>query len=136
MNDASRARPPALPISREVMEKGRLVHPSFTLNDLVDRVHGVAWDHEQLGGKYRRYLDAVWDSDAVEGAQAIDNVEAARVLREVAAGVPGCEDVAKKNLATLVRSLAVVTRRLGIARQQRRDQVGGETVRPSTNDQE
>ena len=119
-----RARPTPLPATRQDMiaqRKGEMIR---TLNDHVEDAHLALYDNEQ----YQRFLDAVYDEDAVEGSLAADNLEAARMIREHAREGNRDAYVADKKLATLSKALGVVLRRYGMSRKERSRMIDGETV--------
>jgi hypothetical protein len=97
-----------------------------TLNDYVEDVHRALWDSSE---KYRDYLEAVYDEDAIEGSLAVDDVFAAMLIRDGAQNIPG-SPVADKNISTIKRSLQVVLRRYHADRKRRKNTVGGEYVPP------
>jgi hypothetical protein len=94
------------------------------LNDDVDRIHVILWDNPD----YRRFHDAVFDSDAVEGSLAADNYQAAGMIREYARQHDEFHYIGRKNLTTLVKSMNVVLRRYHMSRQERATTVQGEAV--------
>lgn len=115
--------PHPLPITKEELEAHRKVFHQPTLNDVVHEYHIILWDDPQ----YRRYLEAVYDEDAVEGSLAIDNGEAARMIRERAVASSD-QRLASKKLATIAKALGVVLRRYGISRRERAREVAGQIV--------
>ena len=68
--------------------------------------------------KFNRYLQAVYDEQAVEGSLAADNIGAAIMIREKAIelGLP----LADEKWATISKSLGVVLRRYGLSRKERK----------------
>jgi len=107
----------------------RKIKSERTLNDHVEDVHVALYDDSS---EYRRLLEAVWDSDAVEGSLAIDNTLAAAMLRDKAKGISG-NPVGDKKLDTIVKSLTVVLRRYHNSRKERRHTVEGQFI-PMPND--
>src|SRR5262245_20440917 len=120
------ARPTPLPATIDDWE--RKIKHGLTLNDHVEAVHLQLWDDSP---EYRAFLEAVWDSDAVEGSLACDNHEAARLLREKAKTIDG-NPAGRKNIDTLKKSLGVVLNRYGNSRKDRRHTVHGQRV-PTDN---
>jgi hypothetical protein len=116
-------RPVQLPASIDEWE--RKIKTERTLNDHIEDLHLMLWNDSE---DYRRFLEAVWDSDAVEGSLAIDNVKAAELLREKARTIAG-HIVGTKKLDTIVKSLGVVLRRYEFSRKERRHTVEGKIVR-------
>lgn len=127
MNELKKLRPSPLPT--KIDDWDRKVKIDRTLNDYVEELHRGAWDEDE---SYRKFLEAVWDSDAVEGSLAGDNWEAATILRTRAQALPG-NPVATKKKDTIVKALGVVLRRYEFSRKERRHTVKGEVV---PNDQD
>jgi hypothetical protein len=125
--NAVQPRPAPLPV--KMKDWVRANKSSLTLNDHVEAIHQSLWD---TSDEYRAFLEAVWDSDAVEGSLAIDNTMAAMLIREKAAKVDG-NPVAHKRLDTIVKSLGVVLRRYQNSRKERRDTVAGTRVESLSN---
>src|SRR5262245_16368762 len=115
--------PHPLPITPEELEAHRKVFHQPTLNDVVHEYHIKLWSNP----KYRGFLDAVYDEDAVEGSLALDNGEAARMIRDIAITEED-KRLASKKLATIVKALNVVLRRYGISRKERAAEVAGQIV--------
>jgi hypothetical protein len=93
-----------------------------TLNDMVEDIHVRLYDKQD----YRDLLNAVWDSEAVEGSCSADNYSAANLIREEAKR--RTSGVMHKNLTTITRSLGVVLRRFNLDRKTRRHMVDGVVV--------
>ena len=123
-----RPAPNPLPVSVQDLEAMRKVFHQPTLNDRIDALHVQLWQNE----KYRQYLDAVYDEDAVEGSCATDNTFAAMMLREHAKTI-GDTYVSGKKVHTIVKALGVVLRRLQISRAERAREVAGQIVDMSNN---
>lgn len=122
-----RSRPTPLPAKMDDWE--RKIKSVRMLNDYVEDVHRALWDGDP---KYREFLEAVWDSDAVEGSLAIDNTMAAMMIREKAKDIDG-NPVGKKKLDTVVKALGVVLRRYEASRKERRHTIHGERVAADPN---
>lgn len=124
--DIARPSAPALPSTVEDLEKHRRVSPVRTLNDHVEDIHLILWPDP----KYRAFLEAVYDEQAVEGSLVADNLEAAQMIRLKAVELGNHYfDGLKK--ATISKALNVVMRRfdgLGGSRQERRNMVDGEII--------
>jgi len=90
-------------------------------NDLVDDIHCVLVIEND---DYRRYLQAVWNKQAVEGSLATDDIMAATMIRNKAKEMGS--ELANEELAAIVKALRVVLRRYGSSRKERRNMVGGE----------
>jgi hypothetical protein len=119
---ALKPRPEPLPTKIDDWE--RKIKSARMLNDYVEDVHRMLWDDSK---EYRDFLEAVWDSDAVEGSLAIDNVMAAEMIREKAKEIDG-NPVGTKKLDTIVKSLGVILRRYENSRKERRNTVQGVRV--------
>ena len=97
------------------------------LNDHVDTIHLQLFATEE---SYRKLLDAVYDEEAQEGSLAADNIMAAMAIRKYASNEKTSNVyVARKKLATIVKSLNVVLRRYHMSRKERAVSIGGEPVR-------
>jgi len=117
-----RVRPTPLPAKSDNWQ--RKIKSVRTLNDYVEDVHLALWDDSP---EYRQFLEAVWDSDAIEGSLSIDNTMAAIMLRDKAKNIEG-NPVDKKKLDTIVKALGIVLRRYEFSRRERRHTVKGVTV--------
>jgi len=101
----------------------------FNLNDAVaavaDRI--ITGDVGMEPEEWLKYLDAVDDSQAIEGTQALDDIEAARILRSVAvkAGYPR---IAEQKLDAVSKALKRVLKVRGLSRKDRRNMIGGQVV--------
>jgi hypothetical protein len=115
--------PHPLPITKEELEAHLKVFHEPTLNDVVHTYHVAMWDDPV----YRRFLEAVYDEDAVEGSLTLDNGEAARMIRERAKAADD-QRLGSKKLATISKALNVVLRRYGIGRKERAREVAGQIV--------
>jgi hypothetical protein len=116
-----------LPTTVEEFREWRQNATNRTLNDIVEELHLTLYRDE----KYRAFLDAVWDEQAVEGSLAADNIMAAQMLRELAKK-QGRIEAAGQKLSTLAKSLGVVLRRYDATRKLRRDMVGGQVYPDDT----
>jgi hypothetical protein len=94
-----------------------------TLNDDVDDIHLRLWEDPN----YRRYFDALWASDTIEGSFIADDIGAAVMIREYAKNNQ-FPFAARAKLHSIVRSLHVVCRRYAMSRRDRQRQVHGEAV--------
>jgi hypothetical protein len=116
-----------LPSNVEDFRERRALSAHRTLNDIVEEITLTLYRTE----KFRKYIDAVYDEQAVEGSLAADNIMAATMIRDEAKRL-GRPEAAEQKLATLSKSLGVVLRRYNASRKARRDMIGGEIV-PATN---
>jgi hypothetical protein len=119
----TRPAAPPLPATREAFVAQRKVKVKPTLNDRIEELHLALYENED----YQKYLEAVWDEQAVEGSLAADNYELAGMLRAEAArrNMAEVKDLKK---ATIAKALGVVLRRFGEDRPTRRHMVHGESV--------
>jgi hypothetical protein len=102
----------------------RKVKTMRTLNDQIEEIHLKLYE---TNPKYKDLLEAVWDSDAVEGSLSIDNTLAAQMLRQQAIDDHNA-DVSRRKLDTIVKCMGVVLRRYEFDRKTRRQTVHGERV--------
>lgn len=112
-----------LPSNVEDFRERRDIGGTRTLNDIVDEINLTLYRNE----KYRRYLDAVYDEQAVEGSLAADNIMAATMIRDEAKRL-GRPEAADQKLATISKALGVVLRRYKATRKARRNMVDGKIV--------
>ena len=120
-----------LPTNVEDFRERREIASARTLNDIVDEIVLTLYRNE----KFRRFLDAVYDEQAVEGSLAADNIMAATMIRDEAKRLSRPE-AADQKLATLSKSHGVVLRRYKATRKARRDMIGGKVVPPDENNGE
>lgn len=130
LEDENRAQALAVPFPRtqSQMLALRRIKARRSINDLFEDAYLVLIETDDT---YIRLLDAIYDSQAVEGSLSIDNMKAAERVRNYAIehNIPALKD---EKLATLVRVQGVVVRRYGMDRKHRRQTIGGEVV-PSTD---
>lgn len=94
------------------------------LNDEVDDINTRLWETPD----YRRWFEALWASDTIEGSFHDDDHEAARMIREYAKE-NHFPIAASAKIASIMRSLGVVHRRFtGMSRKERQQSVRGERV--------
>lgn len=117
----------APPLPDNLSEWQRAIKVERTLNDLVEDIHRMLVEDNELSDQYRKLLRAVYDAHAVEGSLAADNYEAARMIREKAVKI-GSSEVAQEKLAIISMALNVVLRRYNMSRKQRRQMLNGEVV--------
>jgi hypothetical protein len=122
MNDQSRLPGPPLPVTTSEWMDRRKTKAVRTLNDMVEEIHLRLVNNDD----YRKYLDAVWDEDAVEGSLSADNYELANLIR--AEAIKRESPIMDKKKATIAKALGVVLRRFGEDRKTRRNSVHGEYV--------
>lgn len=130
MSDRSLVSPVPLPSTRGDLAVLRKLKAKLKpLNDQVEEVF------EQLveDAKFNRYLQAVYDEQAVEGSLAADNIGAAIMIRERALELG--YSLADEKWATISKALGVVLRRYGLSRKERKNTVNGEVVRGDRDDE-
>jgi hypothetical protein len=118
-----RRAPPPLPTTTQDLLAQRRLKAKRTINDLVEDVIVRLWEDKA----FMKYVDAVYDSDTVEGSMEIDDTMAAIMIRETAKKM-GSEELAEKKLDVIVHAMRVVLRRYGQDRRERRNTIGGQVV--------
>src|SRR5262249_42013550 len=131
-NDSSiqRVAPPPLPTNPDDWIK-KIQHKK-SLNDMVDEVFDRLLNNKDIEKreKFVSFLDAVWDEQAIEGARAADNLEAAAMIRQEATD-NGPRELAKEKKTTIVKAMNVILRRFdGMSRNERRNMVQGQVLPP------
>jgi hypothetical protein len=124
----------ALPLPTAAAEWVRKTDFNRTNNDRVEDLHLKLVNDPKRSAKYLDALRAVTDTEALEGSLAIDNADAARMIRD-AATEAGDHVIAKLKLKAVVIHLNVVLKRYGMSRAERRQMIDGQHV-PSENGQE
>jgi hypothetical protein len=114
---ALRPPPPPLPATRADLLAGYKLKRRRTINDLVEEIIVKLWDKDQ---KFMRYVEAIYDSDAVEGSMAEDDTMAALIIRDTATKEKS--EVADKNLHTIKLAMKIGLRRFGVSRPERDEQ--------------
>lgn len=104
-----------LPVSTSDLHRKNLTHR--TINDEVESLFLPLYEEN---ADFRELLEAVYDSEAVEGSLRADDYDAATMLR---ASAPAGSRVSQSNKETLRRALNVVLRRYNISRNERRGTV-------------
>jgi hypothetical protein len=100
-----------------------------TLNDLVEEAHLALYEDEN----YLRFLNAVYDGQAVEGSLAADNFMAAQIIRNWA-HKNGKGQLSREHLAPIVNALGVVLRRYRLSRKERRNMLDGKIIEGSNGE--
>ena len=106
----------ALPNTVQDLINARKTKSKMTLNDQIESIHMSLWENPV----YKKFLDAVYSEQAVEGDLFVDDIEAARMIRAYAKE-KGVTYVREQKLATIRKSLLVVLRRFGTTRRERRE---------------
>jgi hypothetical protein len=121
MNDAMeldrRPRPPPLPQTKADLLAGYKLKRKRSINDLVEEIVVKLWDQDD---DFMKYVDAIYDSDAVEGSLAEDDTIASQIIRNYA-GKHNHVEVAGKNLHTIKLAMKVALRRFGVDRPEREE---------------
>jgi hypothetical protein len=125
-----RPAPPPLPATVEDLEKDRVFANERTLNDYVEEAFLDLYKDDK---KFRAFLYAVYDEQAVEGSLAIDNAEAATMIRDWGAQRE-VEQITREKKATIVKAMNVVLRRFGKSRKDRKNMIHGEIVQHENDD--
>ena len=113
--DVSQRRSSRLPVHTSDLHRKSLAHR--TINDEVESLFLPLYETD---AKFRDLLEAVYDSEAVEGSLRADDYDAVTLLRDSA---PDGSRVRLSNKETLRRALNVVLRRYSISRNDRRGSV-------------
>lgn len=121
----------AVPLPTVPAEWVRKTDFNRTNNDRVEDLHLKLVNDPKKSQQYLDSLRAVTDTEAIEGSLAIDNADAARMIRDVASAT-GDHVIAKLKLKAIVIHLNVVLKRYGMSRAERRQMVDGQIV-PSEN---
>jgi hypothetical protein len=118
--EATQLRPtaPPLPATRADLLAGYKLKRKRSINDLVEEVIVRLWDQNE---EFMKYVDAIYDSDAIEGSLEEDDTMAAQIIRNVAKK-ENLTEVAAKNLHTIKLAMRVGLRRFGVARPEREEQ--------------
>jgi hypothetical protein len=125
---------PKVPVPRKDEDWKLRTKDRLTINDHVQVAHLAL--REDAG--YMRMIDAIYDSEAVEGALSDDDVFAALAIRRWAeqqdADVsPSASAILQANTATIRHAHLIVLSRYGMSRKQRRKTVGGHAVDSDNN---
>jgi hypothetical protein len=110
-----RPAPPPLPATRSELLAGYKLKRRRNINDLVEEIIVKLWDNDE---NFMKYVEAIYDSDAVEGSLVEDDTMAALIIRDVARKEKQTE-VADKNLHTIKLAMKVGLRRFGVSRPER-----------------
>lgn len=119
----------APPLPDRIEEWERNLKAERTLNDLVEDVHRMLVNENE---KYREYLRAVDDRQAITGSLSFDNCKACEIIQKKADDI-GSGDVANEKLGVINLALGVVLRRYKASRKQRRNMLKGEIVPSDDN---
>jgi hypothetical protein len=118
MPEATQLRvPPPLPTTRADLLAQYRLKRKRSINDLVEEIIVKLWDADE---DFMKYLDAVWDAQAIEGSLNEDDTMAAQIIRNVAKRDNNVE-VAGQNLHTIKLAMRVGLRRFDIDRPTREE---------------
>lgn len=112
---ALRPTPPPLPATRSDLLAGYKLKRRRNINDLVEEIIVKLWDNDE---NFMKYVNAIYDEEAIEGSLAEDDTMAALIIRDVAKKEKQME-VADKNLHTIKLAMKVGLRRFGVSRPER-----------------
>ena len=112
---ALRPAPPPLPATRADLLAGYKLKRRRNINDLVEEIIVKLWDNDE---NFMKYVDAIYNEQAVEGSLDEDDTMAALIIRDVARKEKQME-VADKNLRTIKLAMRVGLRRFGVSRPER-----------------
>jgi hypothetical protein len=118
-------RPVPLPATRDDLVSQYRLKRKRNINDFVEDILLRLWPDQS----FMKYLDAIYDSQAVEGSLEADDFEAARIIRQYAKD-NNSPMVADENLTTIVRAMKVAQRRYNIGRPQREEAAETDFVVP------
>lgn len=104
--------PPPLPETRTALLAQYKLKRKRSINDLVEEIIVKLWDND---ADFMRYIDAIYDSQAVEGSLVEDDTMAAQLIRNVAKK-DGNGAVADQNLHTIKLAMRVGLRRFDVDR--------------------
>ena len=117
MSEALLKVPPSLPQTRSDLLAQYKLKRRRSINDLVEEVIVKLWDNDE---NFMRYVEAIYDSQAIEGSMADDDVMAALIIRDTAKRDKHIE-VADQNVHTIKLAMRVALKRFDIGRGQRYD---------------
>jgi predicted polyphosphate/ATP-dependent NAD kinase len=118
MTEATALRvPPPLPDTSAALLAQYKLKRKRSINDLVEEVIVKLWDANE---DFMKLINAVYDSQAVEGSLDDDDTMAAQIIRNYAKENKHVE-VAQNNLHTIKLAMRVGLRRFGVDRPTRED---------------
>lgn len=125
------------PLPSKAAEWVRKTQFNLTNNDRVERLHLSLLNDNKRSTPYLDCIRAVSDTEAQEGSLAIDNADAARMIRLMAQET-GDHVISKLKLHPIVIALNIVLKRYGMSRKERRQLIAGELIGPDNggHDQE
>jgi hypothetical protein len=111
----------ALPVTRRDLEASRVLKARPTILDQVEPIVVALWEDDN----FKKLVDAIVDSDAVEGSLEIDDTMAAMTIRQYARD-HHIVAVENHNLHTLRHAFRLVCKRYGVGRKQRAGEPNGD----------
>jgi hypothetical protein len=126
-SELHKSRNLSMPLPTAAADWVRKTQFNLTNNDRVERLHLKILNDPKRFERYRDSLNAVTDAEAIEGSLAIDQADAARMIREEAAA-SGDHVIARLRLKAICIHLNVVLERYGQSRKSRRQMVNGQHV--------
>ena len=108
---------PPLPATRTDLLAGYKLKRRRSINDLVEEIVVKLWDNDE---QFMKYVDAIYNEQAVEGSLDEDDTMAAIVIRDTAKRDKHME-VAGQNIRTIKLAMRVCLRRFGISRPEREE---------------
>ena len=110
--------PPPLPATRTALLAQYKLKRRRSINDLVEEIVVKLWDNDE---KFMKFVDAIYNEQAVEGSLDEDDTMAALIIRDTAQRDKHVE-VAKQNIRTIKLAMRVALRRFGVSRPEREEQ--------------
>jgi hypothetical protein len=132
MSDALLKVAPALPETRDDLLAQYKLKRRRSINDLVEEVIVKLWDNDD---NFMKYVEAIYDSQAIEGSMDDDDVMAALIIRDTAKRDKHVE-VADQNVHTIKLAMRVALRRFDLGRGQRYNLAELPAPTPSSSDAE
>jgi hypothetical protein len=123
----------ALPLPNAPADWVRKTDFHQTNNDRVERIHIALINNHKLSEKYKDHLRAVTDAEAIEGSLALDNGDAARMIRDMAHEMNE-HIIARLKLKAIIIHLNVVLKRYGMSRSERRQLIDGQIIASGNGD--
>jgi hypothetical protein len=108
---------PPLPATRTDLLAGYKLKRRRSINDLVEEIVVKLWDNDE---KFMKYVDAIYNEQAVEGSLDDDDTMAALIIRDTAERDKHAE-VAAQNIRTIKLAMRVVLKRFGVSRPEREE---------------
>lgn len=120
MSTALKPVPPALPATKEDWLAERRIKDAPNILDWVEDIHLSLLANDDKRDHYQAYINAIYDSQAVEGTMECDDQEAARMIRETAVATDPNHPLGKEKLKSIIKAWKSVLRRYRKSRKERR----------------